>query len=261
MNSPIRKENAIESNTFVLVFARPFNKQELQSLLRLENALKDQLPSFNEINSINVRLEGGQVTPSQEMTGVLLQCFKTDGKPSIELKIESNIIEIICFSYDRWRSVWGKAKQFLLEAIKAVDSNDNKLIICVLKVVDKFLYDGDSKDYKVSDIFNENTQFLTKNIISGEKARLWHIFQGWFEESDVILNNLNITTSDSNGKTLTTIEHDIRHQFNKNPQIISDIKERLDDVFSSLHEKNKIVINSLLNEEQLKRIGLCNHPC
>ncbi|MDP3878424.1 MAG: TIGR04255 family protein [Methylobacter sp.] len=258
MNSLICKKNAIESNTFVLVFERPFNKQELQSLLRLENALKNDLPSFNEINSINVRLEGGQVTPSQEMIGVLLQCFKADGKPSIELKIEGNIIEIMCFSYDRWINVWGKAKQFLLEAIKSID-NDNKLIICVLKVVDKFLYDGDSKDYKVSDIFNQNTQLLTRNILSGEKTRLWHVFQGWFEEPE-ILNNLNISTLDSNGKTLTTIEHDIRRQF-QDPQIISDIKEKLDDIFSSLHEKNKTVIKSLLNEEQLKGIGLCNLPC
>jgi uncharacterized protein (TIGR04255 family) len=258
MNSPIRKENSIDSNTFVLVFERPFSKQELQCLLRLQSALEAELPSFKEINSINVRLEGEKVTPSQEITGVLLQCFKPDGKPSIELKVEGNIIEITFFTYDRWNTVWQKAKQFLLEAIKALDNETNKLVIYVLKVVDKFLYEGDAKDYSILDTFSESAPYLTKNIYTN-KVRIWHIFQGWFddllEKPEVVLNNLNINTSDVNGKTLTTIEHDIRHQF-KHPQTISDKSEMLDDIFFSLHEKNKIVIKALLNEEQKEKIGI-----
>ncbi len=262
MNLPISEANSIESITFVLVFERVFNKQEFQHLLRLENELKKDLPSFKQINGVGFRFEGGQVTPiasSQEITGILLQCFQSNGKPSIELKIESNIIEVTCFSYDRWEIVWKKAKSFLLEVIKSVDNDDNRLVICLLKVIDKFVYEGSCENYNVFNVFSENTQYLTKNIQHNKEMRLWHIFQGWFENSDVILNNLNINTSDANGKILTTIEHEIRHQFIKNPQIISNVKNKLDSIFSSLHEKNKAVIRALLNEEQLKRIGLCNH--
>lgn len=264
MNSPINKENAIDSNAFVLVFERPFSKQEFQHLLRLENELKKDLPSFKQITGVGFKFENGQVIPmasSQEITSILLQRFEPNGKPSIELKIEGNIIEVSCFSYDRWDFIWEKAKSFLLEVIKSVDNNDNKLIVCLLKVVDKFVYEGAIENYKVLDVFSEKNPFLTKNILdnTGSTTRLWHIFQGWFEESEVILNNLNINTSDANGRTITTIEHEIRHQFIKEPQVISVVTNQFDSIFSALHEKNKAIIRTLLNQDQLKRIGLCNH--
>jgi uncharacterized protein (TIGR04255 family) len=249
-------KNSIESATFILALERPFNEQELQCLLRLESALKEELPFFTPINTLSVKVEGGQVTQSQEMIGVLLQHFKSDGKPSIVLKVERNVIQVTHFLYDHWAIVWQKVKLFILEIIKSVDS-DNRLSIYILKVVDKFLCDNE--DHKVLDIFSENTPYLTQNIICGQSKGSWHIFQGWFDQYDnnSLLNNLNINTTTESSNNFINIEHDIRYQFDS-PQEIFDIKDQqLDDIFSVLHEKNKTVVKSLLNDTKLKEIGLC----
>ncbi len=186
-----------------------------------------------------------------------MQCFKNNGKPSWELKVENNIIEISCFAYDNWTEVWGKAKRYLLETIKTIEDDNNKLMICVLKIVDKFL--SDFGNYNVGDIFLERTPYLTQNILNGENGELWHVFQGWFEQLDdkTYLHNLNLITSNENGRITTNIDHAVQCQFIKNPQLISDFKQsKLEAIFSELHNKNKEILRKLLNDTQRKGIGL-----
>ncbi|MDP2904084.1 MAG: hypothetical protein Q8N96_13430 [Methylovulum sp.] len=258
MASPINQKNSIESSCFVLVFERAFHKQELLSLSRLEHVFNDELPSFKEINSIKVKLvDGTTAEQSLEISGAILQCFKNNGKPSWELKVENNVIEVSCFAYDNWTEVWEKAKRYLLETIKTIENDNNRLLICVLKIVDKFLSDFDN--YRVIDIFSSHTPYLTQNILDGENGELWHVFQGWFEQLDgnTYLNNLNLITSNEHGRITTTIDHAIQCQFIKNPQLISDFKEsELDVVFSKLHKTNKEILIKLLNNTQLENICL-----
>ena len=258
MASPINQENSIESSCFVLVFERAFHKQELLSLSRLEHLFHDNLPSFRQINSIKLKLvDGATAEQTQDISGVVLQCFKNNGKPSWELKIENNTIEVSCFAYDDWAVVWGKTQHYLLEAIKSIEADNNRLVICVLKIIDKFLSNVDN--YHVGDIFSSDTPYLTQNILNKEHVELWHVFQGWFEQSDdkVYLNNLNLITSNENGKITTTIDHAVQCQFINNPQLISDFKvSELDVVFSELHKKNKAILRGLLNDTQRERIGL-----
>lgn len=258
MDSPINQNNSIESSCFVLVFERAFNKQELLSLSRLKEVFHEDLPSYREINSIKVKLvDGTTAEQSQDISGVVLQCFKNNGKPSWELKVENNIIEISCFAYDSWTEVWGKVKRYLLETIKTIEDDNNKLMICVLKIVDKFV--SDFGNYNVGDIFLERTPYLTQNILNGENGELWHVFQGWFEQLDdkTYLHNLNLITSNENGRITTNIDHAIQCQFIKNPQLISDFKQsKLEAIFSELHNKNKEILRKLLNDTQRKGIGL-----
>ena len=257
MANPINKENAIESCNFSLVFERVFNKQELLSLSRLEQFFKDDLPLFQKINSINLKLiDGISSEQSQEVSGVVLQCFKTNGKTSWELKVENNIFEVTCFEYTNWTAVWEKTQRYLLETISTLENN-NKLLVCSLKTIDKFL--SDENNYLVNDIFSSDTLYLTQRILNDEKNKLWHVFQGWFEQSDTktYLQNLNIITALEENKIVTTIDHSTQCHFFKNPQLIINFKNsELTTVFHELHEKNKEILKKLLNTTQLERIGL-----
>ena len=260
MTTPFNDKNAIELCSFYLVFERAFNKQELQSLTRLEKVFQNEFPFFKEINIVNVQIEGDSVKNFREkISGILLQCFNDDGKPSWILKIERNIIEVSCFSYDNWTHVWQKAFQYFSETINSVESENNKIITCALKIIDKF---SDSIDnYSIKNVFSSDTPYLTQNVLSNKSGKLWHIHEGWFDlsgEESTYLNTLNLSTSDEETETITVIEHIIHCQFIKKPQLALEFKNSLmTEFFSNLHNKNKNVLKSLLNANQLERINLC----
>lgn len=258
MANPINRNNAIESSCFALVFQRPFNKHELQSLTRLEKELQGELPCYQPINSIRVQMLGdGKTEQTLEVSGALLQRFQPNGKPSWEIKVEHNTIEVSCFSYDEWSNVWQKVKMYLLETIKGVENDNNKVILCVLKIINKFSEDLSS--YDVKNVFSITTPYLTKNVFDKTNCKLWHVFQGWFEEANenrAYLTNLNLITSEENGVIVTTIDHMIQRQFSKNPQVTSDLRGMLDEIFSDLHDKNKILLQSLLSDPCIQKIGL-----
>ncbi len=257
MNDSINKENAIELSSFILIFERSFNKNELQSLRRLKSKFKEDLPVFNEIiNSVNVSIERHNIKNSNETIGFLLQSFKDNGKPSWILKIEENTIEVTCFSYDNWDAVWEKVNHYFLETLVALE-NDNKLVICILIMVDKFIFDN----YNIQDIFSLETPYLTQNVLNGQSGDLWHIHEGWFDklEDKTYLNALNLSIINESNLIITNIENTIQRQFINSPQVISEFKAVLmGEVFSLLHTKNKETLKQLLSQAQLKRMGLCN---
>ena len=258
MNMPINNENSIESSSFFLVFERDFSSSELQLLARLQKVFEQELPAFKELSAISFNIEKNAVINSHEnISGTLLQSFDENDKPAWSLKVEKNIIEVSCFTYDKWDNVWTKAQGYLSETIKSIESPSNKLVVCILKVVDKFLASTDN--YNIENVFNSETPYLTKNVLSETSGQLWHVHEGWFEhlETQTYLNSLNLSTIEENGTIITNIEHTVQCQFIKKPQLISEFRsEQIADIFSSLHDKNKIMLRALLNSVQLKRIGL-----
>lgn len=255
---PTNHENSIESSSFFLVFERDFSSAELQLLTRLQKTLEQKLPAFKALNAISFKVEQSAVTSSHEnFSGVLLQSFDKNDKPAWSLKVEKNIIEVSCFVYKQWDNVWEEAQHYLLESIKSIESPSNKLVVCMLKVVDKFLASAGS--YNIENVFSSATPYLTKNVLSEKSGQLWHVHEGWFEhlEAQTYLNALNLSTADENGTIITNIEHTVQCQFIKNPQFISEFRNKqMTDIFLSLHDKNKVMLRALLNPDQLKRIGL-----
>lgn len=256
MIRPINSCNAIESAALLLMFERAFSKHELQSLLRLEHALRDELPSFNQVNSVNVRIvEGKSVEQSQDISGILLQCFEKNGKPGWELKMESNIIQVSCFAYTTWNDVWAKSCRYFLETLVAMA--DNRLLVCYLKIVDKFIVEHET--FEIADIFSTKTPYLTPSVLTGDSGRLWHVFQGWLRQEDDsdLLENLNILVAEESGKLAVSIDHMAQCQFFREPQSISVLTgDWLKAKFSVLHNKNKAILRNLLCSAQLARIGL-----
>jgi len=156
MNMPISNENSIESSSFFLVFERDFSSSELQLLARLQKVFEQELPAFKELSEISFNIEKNAVINSHEnISGTLLQSFDENDKPAWSLKVEKNIIEVSCFTYDKWDNVWTKAQGYLSETIKSIESPSNKLVVCILKVVDKFLASTDN--YNIENAFNSET--------------------------------------------------------------------------------------------------------
>lgn len=260
MARPIGNRNAIETMAFMVAFERPISVGSGENLLGLEKLLKDELPNFNRINSLMVRVEEGKPTPLSTYGGVLLQRFRPDGRPVWTLRADGNILIVSCHDYENWLSESTHAIDYLQKAILASVEDDNPVTLFALQSIDKFIAEKDG-EYKITDVFNEDNRYLTKQ--TAESGRLWHVFQGWFEQNNEdggdgrYLNVLNLSTNEAPNGHITSIDHTVQFQL-QNPKVPKEIADEasMSGIFRNLHIRNKTVISELLNAQQCRAIGL-----
>lgn len=259
MGLPISGKHAIEIAAFVVVFERPFSAHAIEALGGLQETLKNDLPVFQRINVLEVRLEDGALVKQNmgSVSGVLLQQFGEDGKQSWGLRVEGNTIVASCLKYEAWNKTAPQALGFLKAVINIVADEDTTPTVVALQIVDRFV--APSKDgYKIGDVFNTRSEFLTKHTFSA--GCLWHIHQGWFDDATLVpsrmLNVLNLSTNDTPSGLITTIDHTAQYQaLGVQTTKITD-EDWLISLFNELHIKNKTVLGNLLNAKQRKAIKL-----
>lgn len=270
MAQPINKKNAIESATFVVVFEREFDAAELQAVLGLELSLKNEFPSFDKMNRIQVNLDGQKgdansslgVTGSIGFNGVLLQRFTPDGKRDWAIQIAENTVVVSCYNYDSWLKESQKALRYIQESLKAIRTLGNPVAMIVLQTIDHFISsspDGSKNVYQIGDIFDTKSPYFTPQAT--QSGQLWHVFQGWFEDMNDLggkcLHVLNISNTNQGDKLLTSIDHAAQLQLATRQTINEAIySEKLQQIFDKLHELNKDIIRRLLCETQRQAIGL-----
>lgn len=262
MSRPISGNHSIEVANFVCVFGNAFPATSVQSLMTLQEIFKEEYPVFSTNTAWNFHIEGKDKAPvsTHQIAGVSLQNFNENTKkPAWVIKTEPQSIVISCFDYDRWEVVSKKALDNLITVINVVDDGRNPVTQVVLHVVDRFI-GGPSESYKINQVFNTKSKFLSKQSI--EAGPLWHVHQGWFEvlsdDSGKILHNLNLSTNDTPQGMITTIDHIVRYIY-PNPVAASDVKnvDSAKDIFDRLHLLNKEILVDLLNKKQCRKIKLC----
>lgn len=258
MARPIGDKNAIEAMAFMIAFERPISVGTGENLLGLEMLLKEELPSFSRVNSLMVRVEEGKPTPLSTYGGVLLQRFRSDGRPVWTLRADGNAVIVSCHDYESWVRDSPLAIDYLQKAILASVEDDNPATLFALQTIDKFIAEKDGA-YKITDVFKKDNRYLTKQ--TAESGRLWHVFQGWFEQNSGgdgrYLNVLNLSTNEAPNNHITLIDHNVQFQL-QNPKVPKEIADEasMKKVFQNLHDRNKIVISGLLNDQQRRAIGL-----
>jgi len=257
---PINSTNAIDAAAFVVLFNRPFTEKEESKLLSLKETFKDELPDFSRTTKITLKQEAGKL-PEQivQESGLKLQKFEPSGKIGWVLNVIENQIIVTCQSYDRWNKVWDQTNRYFHSALKLLNLESLAVQACVLQYVDRFT-EKSTSTYNVHEVFGKKAPYLTsKSVVSG---KLWHVHQGWFDEKSAdekILNVLNLGTNEDSGKIITTIDHSLQLQFLPKPKPAKkffDSKKEYEKTFLFLHEANKKVVKSLLNQKQCKAVGL-----
>lgn len=260
--------NAIDSTCFAIGFERVFDMKESANFKNLENSLKNELPSFSTLAKVSVTIQqSGNDEPkfySQENLanapqGVVLQKFGADGIVDWILQVTDNKIIINCNDYVNWDNTWQKAKCFLLEVLKLLDLQTNKITFVALQVIDKFIY-ADSENYKLEDIFQIDSSYLTPRAKSC--GNLWHVHQGWFEpmHNTKCLNVLNIGSVEVNEGLFTITDHNQQVVFDKLPLPLENLLKKEDDkgiieaIYKDLHVNNKKVVEGLFNKTTLELI-------
>lgn len=256
--APINSTNAIDSVVFAVLFNRPFTKKEENKLLALRDSLKNDLPIFSQDMRLETKIENDTIVQqSTKKAGIKLQKIEPNGKIGWMLHITDHQIVISCQAYDRWDRVWEQTEKYLQSVIRLLDLGSLTVRACMLQYVDRFIQKS-TDDYSVYDVFDKKNPYLTAKSVSAGK--LWHVHQGWFDNklaSEKVLNILNLGTEEGDGKTITTIDHSLHLQFLsklKPAKKFFDAKKEYKKSFDFLHEENKEVIKSLINQEQRKAL-------
>lgn len=259
MGNPLNEDHSIESASFVLAYTQPFSKSAIESLTPLREVLGELLPSFQMQNAIGFTFDvtnGIPVPLSDGPSSLLMQKNSDDGTQEWGLRVEANYIMVTSFKYSRWNVVSKSAFEILASVSKILSSRDNPLTVMGLQVIDKFLTPPDV-DYDIGDVFNRDSRFLTRQALESEK--LWHVYQGWFDNDLIqngrVLNVLNLSTNDTPDGLISTVDHNAQLQFSATSSRPSDISW-LQANFDSLHEENKSVLRNLLSNKSIVSIKL-----
>lgn len=256
--TPINSTNAIDTVAFVIVFNRSFIEKEENKLLTLKDTLKDDLPIFSQDMRFETKIKDDKITEQiAKKTGIRLQRVEPNGKIGWMLNVVENQLIISCQAYDRWNRVWTMADKLIQSSLKCLGVESLSVKSFALQYVDRFTQES-SSDYSVYDVFNKKNNYLT--VQSASAGKLWHVHQGWFEQisaEEKILNILNLGTTETEGKIITTIDHSLHFQFFPEPKPakrLFNVEKDYKKAFDSLHMKNKDVIKLLLNQKQQKSL-------
>ena len=184
------------------------------------------------------------------------------------VKIEANNIIVACSEYTNWEDIWRKAKGFLFTALKKFNIEENPVIEIVLQCVDKFTFDEDLDKFQISEIFNLDSEYLSRNVTI-KSSNFWHLHQGWFEsfnEEMKALHNLNLSAckKDKDQPYETAISHLVKISM-KDESSINDINTLcgnnqktgyLEGAMDAAHKSNKDVLLNLLSHDMANKIGL-----
>lgn len=260
MGKPISEKHAIDVASFIVTFEHPFESSIIDSLPGLHERLKADYPTFNLTNMVEVSVTGNEIGPKVGVTsGGLLQNLQPDGRPIWTLRVEGNAIVVSCTKYERWKDISPKALEHINAAIVFVNNDRNAVTSLIHQIVDRFVT-ADKAEYDISQVFNTQSPYLTGQALKAGK--FWHVFQGWFEDKQTLggkfLNVLNLSTSENpaNITITTSIDHTAHLRFDS-PKAIEELDDKfIRKAFDELHETNKSIIRHLLNNDQLKAIGL-----
>ncbi len=266
---PFGDKHAINTVAFVVEFDAPLNSNALRELSILHSRLKGYLPRKAEEQAVVVNLsphsQGNTIrTGSPELGGVTFDRLAPDGRQEWALKIQPNLAQVLCTNYDRWESVWSRAKSFF-DIVFPVIHKHSAISVVGLQYIDEFMWEGTKSELDPSELFQKNSKYLVPNAY--EMNDLWHCHHGYFAENSSpapckLLNNVNIDLSDSAENRVVRIT--TTHRANLQDRILAHISlanaenngNTVDNHMKALHVENKQLLSKLLTEKIRKRIHL-----
>ncbi len=266
---PTEQDHSLNEVVFALQFAQDLSEDQLQTLLA---GGVDGLPHKESRKSYAFEMRDEEIQTSKatpEVTEVRLSHPLDDGTADWRLRVTRSFASLSCFCYSRWSEVWPRAREILQSAAEILVTPETPLQVIGLQYVDQFIRETDAEDYRSADLFQENSPFLTQQVI--QTGPLWHLHQGWFQDPSAstpqepsnpsrILHRLNINASQLDSYHHTSISHQMALEFEAGVPTTNALVEGdpalLDRVMDELRAANRTALEGLLSASVQTRMSL-----
>lgn len=274
---PINPGNSIEDCFLAVRFSRPLSEGTYgQAVLQGRKLAADHnLPAetLQTGLTISVDLYSGLQPHNIGSAGTYFRRFNPMGGIEEELRIERNLIGYRTSVYERWKGIINKLEMLVLPLTELYAKEVPILDSALLQYVDRFKIKSNS-NVDWSELFRPDTQWVVSGMLHTPTA--WHSHCGRFEETDTKqsvrrLVNVNVDVGEPiamlggepiSSLALLTLCSDNFIRSGTAPVVFSpaDISSNLRAHFDALHKRSKKILEEVLAEPYLERIGMNKAP-
>lgn len=256
---PASGDHAIIEVVFGIALSRPFSPNEIDRVAKSHGRWKAELPRLSRMGSVpffvgEMPAHSGIQIPAS--SGISFERIKPDGTLDWRILVENSNVFVNCLSYTRWSEIWPRARDYLIDVINIAEASDCLIAGNTLQYIDLFRWQGNVNDYRADAIIKLGDH-VPRSII--DKGPFWHLHQGWFEPADNgrILERAQIDAFSEDGMPVVKIDAYMQHQLAS----FYTLSEAVDNgwfvtTFEEMHEKNKKLLRSFLNDDIAGRIKL-----
>lgn len=249
--------------TVALIFREELGKDELKKIQKLNELMKDLFPMANRKGAISFSInENAPSSASPKFAGWTLDLPSPD-EPSLidwQLDVEPGKCGIRTFAYKGWADFMEKALSYLSTFFERTDLKNIAFDELGVQFVDRFHWNLSNEEYDLAKFFKPDSEIFSESVRK-RNTPLWHIFQGWKDQAEgrEFIENVNLSTNHPPETSHTTeVVHIIRcikglegegERFD--PSLVEQLTKRA-------HDLNKKLLEDILSEQAIERIGLRN---
>lgn len=247
------------------------NEWALGDPLKFIEEVKPHLPEFPRakpiqvakisIDATNQNVVSSQGEAQYRPVGFEFSCVAPDGSQEQAIRYMPGLLTIHFSKYKSWESVLSASRRHLAEFfLPSLNLKTNPIRAISLRYIDKYTYTGDSEEARAGLLFKPNNRYISEQCF--EVGPSWHCHTGWFEEESghsKTLNQLNASGQVVNESAVVTIDHNevcYLHELRKTIEDLVNTRPNFESTLESLHRKNKLLLQNILLDDMLRRIGL-----
>ncbi len=260
-------KNALLEVAFVIEFEREFTQHELNWVDSKSMFWYETLPGKLVIPKEPVALPPFQTNIGNDNNfGLSYQYYNPDGSIRQSLKFEGNRIVYLVSEYSKWAEIWPLTKK-ILEPIYNYLSSTNSVRSFSTEYLNLFVFGEEYFSMDISSILRSNNMLVPSHIF--DRKLNWHAHTGYFEEENDpvqhrLLTRINFDLRDNTNnhrRELTLLLfHSMMPQHKHFSSGLEFLPEELKSKgllnFRTLHLRARKVLNQLLCDEMLIKIGL-----
>lgn len=276
--------HAIVQAAFSVDFALPPVPSTIREVLSLHPRIRKEYPRKREITATPIASfgTGREVQPAaagEPQLGFTFDSLKPDGEVERAVSLVANKLSIMRADYESWDRTW-KEVRGLFELILPVLLERSAVIGFHLEYHDRFVREGGRGGFQADMVFRRGSRWLAPNVFEAED--FWHSHHGFFEYPDrphkhqllnVVETQLIPIDNDpqDSGSELAAdikLKHRVLHGVARaggTPEETDSVKAifgtdgdagLIDAYMCGMHDRNKLILAGLINEEMCRRIEL-----
>jgi len=265
--TPLHDAHAIESVSFGVEWTLPLPPAVMEALGAVyESSLIKELPSKKPIQRVafEINPESGNSISQDQSAGWTFERFSPDGRVDRSMLLTSNTLAVTFHNYSRWDDEYAVAANLMNPLLPLIAVSTGGFTGFGLQYLDVFQITGGPGEFKAEMLLRQNSEILPASVF--RQKSLWHSHHGYFtdmpdEPSRRKLTVINTDLIDENNgsqqlRILTVHKTIFSVPLSDTEQIRAADQSPLDAAMHDMHNENKAVLRSLLNDSMLARISL-----